>query len=174
MVIRLVTHGDLLLPDFLKQLAVRSVAAWRAGRHGVVLKDPAHVVEQFCGREQHIGTMVVMEVIQEELGVLISLGCGFPEPAVRLLSILSHILAGEVQLAQGVLSILVVLPGGSVQMLQRFGGILWDILSLQIQFPQPVGGPGIALCRRFFIQDTASSIRFWLCSSLPRTYWEMS
>ena len=146
-----VVEGDLLLTNLPEQFAVRSVAARRAGRNGVVLKDPAHVVEQFCGREQHIGTVVVMEVIQEKLCVLISLGCGFPEPAVRLLSILSHIFSGEVQLAQGVLGILAALPGGSVQILQRLGSILWDIPSHQIQFPQPVGGVGIALRRRFFI-----------------------
>ena len=73
MIIRLVAHGDLLLTDLLAQFTVRSVTARRAGRNGVVLKDPAHVVEQFGGREEHIGTAVVIEVIQEELGVLVSL-----------------------------------------------------------------------------------------------------
>ena len=151
MVIRLVAHGDLLLTDLLAQFAVRSVAAQRAGRNGVVLKDPAHVVEQFGGREEYIGTVIIIEVVQKELGVLISLGCGFPEPAMRLLPVLGHILAGEVQLAQGVLRILVALLGGIGQILHRSGCIFRDILSLQIQFPQPVGGPEIALRRCFLI-----------------------
>ena len=73
MVIRLVTHGDLLLADLLEQFTVRSVTARRAGRNGVVLKDPAHVVEQPGSREEHIGTAVVIDVIQEELGILVSL-----------------------------------------------------------------------------------------------------
>ena len=96
MVIRLVAHGDLLLTDLLEQFAIRSLTARRAGRNGVVLKDPAHVVEQLGGREEHIRAVVVIEVIQKELGVLVSLGCGFPEPAVCLLSIPSHIFSSEV------------------------------------------------------------------------------
>lgn len=73
MVIRLVAHGDLLLTDLLEQFTVCSVTARRAGRNGVVLKDPAHVVEQLGGREEHIGAVVVIEVIQKELGILVSL-----------------------------------------------------------------------------------------------------
>ena len=37
------------------------------------------------------------------------------------------------------------------RLLYRLGYILRDIRSLQIQFPQPVGGPEIALRRRFLI-----------------------
>ena len=70
---------------------------------------------------------------------------------IRLLPILGHILAGEVQLTQGVLRILVALLGSIGQILYRLGYILQDIRSLQIQFPQPVGGVGIALRRRFLI-----------------------
>ena len=73
MVIRLVAHGDLLLTDLLAQFAICSLTARRAGRNGVVLKDPAHVVEQLGSRQEHIGTAVVIEVVQEELGVLVSL-----------------------------------------------------------------------------------------------------
>ena len=43
---------------------------------------------------------------------------------VRLLPVLGHILAGEVQLAQGVLRILVALLGGIGQILYRLGRIL--------------------------------------------------
>ena len=73
MVIRPVAHGDLLLADLLAQFAVRSLTARRAGRNRVVLEYPAYVVEQLGGREEHIGAVVVIEVIQKELGVLISL-----------------------------------------------------------------------------------------------------
>ena len=108
-------------------------------------------MEELGGREEHIGAAVVIEVIQKELGILVSLRCGFPEPAIRLLPVLGHILAGEVQLAKSVLGILVSLLGGIAQILHRLGCILWDILSLQIQFPQPVSGPSVALLRRFLI-----------------------
>ena len=73
MIIRLVAHGDFLLTDLLEQFAIHSLTARRAGRNGVVLKDPAHVVEQFSGREEYIRAAVIIDVIQEELGVLISL-----------------------------------------------------------------------------------------------------
>ena len=63
MIIRLVAQGDLLLTDLLEQFTVCSVTARRAGRNGVVLKNPAHVVEQFGGREERIGTVVVIEVV---------------------------------------------------------------------------------------------------------------
>ena len=74
-----------------------------------------------------------------------------PEPAVRLLLIPSHILSGEIQLAQGVLSILVTLLSGIGQILYRLGYILRDIRSFQIHLAQPVGGVGIALRRGFLI-----------------------
>ena len=73
MVIRLVAHGDLLLADLLEQFAVRSLTARRAGRNGVVLKDAPHVVEQLGSREEHIGTVIIIEVIQEKPGILVSL-----------------------------------------------------------------------------------------------------
>ena len=112
MVVRLVSHGDLLRPDLSEQLSVHAMSRRGGRRHGVILKYLPQVVEQLGGRQERIGAVVVMEVLQEELGVLVSLGCRFPEPAVRLLSITSHILSGEVQLAQGVLRILVALLGG--------------------------------------------------------------
>ena len=73
MIIRLVAQGDLLLTDLLEQFTVRSLTARRARRNGVVLKNPAHVVEQPGSREEHIGIAVVIDVIQEELGILVSL-----------------------------------------------------------------------------------------------------
>lgn len=73
MVVRLVAQGNLFLAELLEQFAVRSLSARRAGQHGVVLEDPAHVVEQLGGGQKRIGTVVVVEVVQKELPVLVSL-----------------------------------------------------------------------------------------------------
>ena len=59
MVIRLVAQGNLFLTDLLEQFTVCSVTARRAGRNGVVLEYPAHVVEQFGDREEHICLCVI-------------------------------------------------------------------------------------------------------------------
>lgn len=72
-VIRLVAQGDLFLLNLSSELSIHSLARRGGRRHGVVLKDPAHVVEQLGGREEHIGTVVVIEVVEEELGILVSL-----------------------------------------------------------------------------------------------------
>ena len=107
MVIRLVAHGDLLLADLLEQFTVRSVAARRAGRNGVALKDPAHVVEQSGGRQEHIGLVGIVEVVHKELCILVSLFCRFTEIRPGPLTILLDILSGEVQLPQSILCVLV-------------------------------------------------------------------
>lgn len=72
-IVRLVAHGDLLGPDLLAQLSVYAMPHRVGGRDGVVLKDPAQVVEQSGGGQEDIGTASIVEVIQKELGVLISL-----------------------------------------------------------------------------------------------------
>ena len=38
-----------------------------------IAEMPPHVMEQFGGREEHIGAAVIIEVVQEKLGILISL-----------------------------------------------------------------------------------------------------
>jgi len=43
------------------------------GRYGILLKNPAQVVEQLGGREEHIRAVIVTEMLQEELGVFVSL-----------------------------------------------------------------------------------------------------
>ena len=49
MVIRLVTHGDLLFLDFPPQLSVHPLSHRGGGRHRVVTKDLTQMVEQSGG-----------------------------------------------------------------------------------------------------------------------------
>ena len=114
-VIRPVAQSDLLGPDFLAQLEVHTVPHRAGGRDGILLKNPAHVVDQLGGREEHIGAVVVMEVLQEELSVLVPLFCRRGEPLPCLLPV----------------------PR--------------DLPAREIQLPQPVGGPGIALGHCFLV-----------------------
>ena len=63
---------------------------------GVILKDPAHVVEQAGGRQHDGGRTEVILVFQEELCILVSLGGGTAEPVHRLGLVVSHTLSCEV------------------------------------------------------------------------------
>ena len=74
MIIRLVAHGDLLLLDLPPELSIHLLTYWGGGRHGVVLKDPAHVIEQPRDRQHHRGRAEIVSLLQEELSILISLG----------------------------------------------------------------------------------------------------
>ena len=56
LVVRLMTHGDLLLLDFSSEFSV-DMKAGAGVVQGVVLKDPAHVVEQAGGRQHDGGRM---------------------------------------------------------------------------------------------------------------------
>ena len=71
-VVRLMTHGDLLLLDFSSKFAVDMEASARSGQRAI-LKDPAHVVEQAGGRQHDGGRMEAVLVLQKELRVLVSL-----------------------------------------------------------------------------------------------------
>ena len=46
MVIRLVAHRNLLLLDLPPELSIHLLARRDGGWHGVVLEDPAHVIEE--------------------------------------------------------------------------------------------------------------------------------
>ena len=111
MVIRLVAHRNLLLLDLPPEFSIHLLTRRDCRRHGVVLEDPAHVVEQACDGKEHIGPVAVVKVIQKELCILVSLGCRLPEPVVCLLLILRHFFPCQVQLTQGVLRVLVALFG---------------------------------------------------------------
>ena len=84
MIIRLVAHGDLLLLDLPPEFSIHLLAYWDGGRHGVVLKDPAHVVEQLSDRQHDRGRAKIVLLLQEELSIWISLGGGAAEPRYRL------------------------------------------------------------------------------------------
>ena len=67
LVVRLMTHGDLLLLDFSSEFSVDMKAGAGVGQ-GVVLKDPAHVVEQAGGRQHDGGRMEGVLPFEEEQG----------------------------------------------------------------------------------------------------------
>ena len=151
MVIRLVTHGDLLFLDFPPQLSVHPLSHRGGGRHRVVTKDLTQMVEQSGGRQEHIGPARLIEVLQKEVGVLISLFRRFIEIRPGPLPVLFDILSGEVQLSKSVLGVLVSVFGGVGEIGHRLLHVFRDIFPLQIQLSQAVGGAGGVQRRRFLI-----------------------
>ena len=95
MVVRLVAHSNFLFLNFSLEFFVDMKTGTRWG-DGVVLKDPAHVVEQAGGRQHGGGWMEVTLAFQEELRVLVPLGSGASEPHHRLELILGHSLSSQV------------------------------------------------------------------------------
>lgn len=108
MVIRLVAHGDLLLPYPLPELALHEVDAGLR-RRSLVLEDPTHVIQETCGAGQEERTLGVVHVFQEILGVLITLRCRQREPSDGFVSILGDVFPQKIQLAEHVLRILISL-----------------------------------------------------------------
>ena len=106
MVVWLVAQRDPLFPELLVALSVDVQAGTGLGQR-VVLKDPAHVVEQAGDRQHYGGRTDFILPLQEELGVLVSLGGGTAEPNHCLGLVVSHSLPCQVQLAQHVLGVLV-------------------------------------------------------------------
>ena len=82
---------------------------------GAAGKDLTQMVEQPGGRQEHIGPARLIEVLQKEVGVFVSLFRRFIEIRPGLLPVLLDILPGEVQLSQSVLGVLVALFGGERQ-----------------------------------------------------------
>ena len=106
MVIRLVTHSDFLLSDFPAQLAVHEsdpAAWWRS----LLLEDAGHVMEELSGAGKEGG--YIIHVVEEILGVLISLFRRLCEPVDGGFTVLRNLLPQQVQLAESVLRILVSL-----------------------------------------------------------------
>ena len=68
--------------------------------------------------------MEAVLVLQEELGVLISLGGGPAEPIHRLCPILLHTLSNQIQFTQHILSVLVAGLRRFCEPIHRFGSIL--------------------------------------------------
>ena len=104
MIVRLVAHGDLLFLDFPPQLSVHPLSHRGGGRHRVVTKDLTQMVEQSGGRQEHIGPARLIEVLQKEVGVLVSLFRRFIEIRPGPLPVLFDILSGEVQFSKSVLA----------------------------------------------------------------------
>ena len=73
----------------------------------MILKEPAHVVEQPGNRQHHRGRVEIISLLQEELSILISLSGGAAEPHHCLGLIPWLPLSRQAQLAQHVLSVLV-------------------------------------------------------------------
>ena len=107
MVVRLVAHGDLLLLDLPPEFSIHLLARRDNERHGVVLEDPAHVIEQPGDRQHHRGRSEIVSLLQEELSILISLGGGTAEPRHRLSLVLWNPLSRQVQFAHRILGVLV-------------------------------------------------------------------
>ena len=138
MVIRLVAHGDLLLLDLPPEFSIYLLAYWDGGRNGVVLKDPAHVVEQLSNRQHHRGRAEIVSLLQEELSIRISLGGGTAEPHHCLDLIPWQPLSRQAQLPQHILGVLVARLCRFGEPIRRSGGVLADGASLQILFAQTV------------------------------------
>ena len=75
MVIRLVSHSDLLLSEFLKSLSVDLDTTRDSWNWRLLLENTTHVVEQSGDGQHDRGRLQVIPAVQEELSVLISL-CG--------------------------------------------------------------------------------------------------
>ena len=69
MVIRLVAHGDLLLPDLPPELAIHCDPHPGHGMWVLLLEDAAHVVEERDGG----GEESAIDTVQKKFGVLVAL-----------------------------------------------------------------------------------------------------
>ena len=94
------------------------------------------MVEQSGGRQEHIGPARLIEVLQKEVGVLVSLFRRFIEIRPGLLPVLFDILSGEVQFSKSVLGVLVSLFGGVGEIGHRFWHVLRDIFPSRYSFPR--------------------------------------
>ena len=102
MVIRLVPQSQSPLPELLTALAVDLQPPVHGVCLAVVLKDPAHVVQQPCHRLGCDRPVLVL-VIQQMLGVWVSLGrrAGQPLPSQGLVS--GYAISESIQSSQCIL-----------------------------------------------------------------------
>lgn len=80
MVIRLVTQGHALLLQLFQPLAVDLDSAGAGLGDGVVPEHPAHVMEQPGHRQHCRGRAVFFQIVQEILGILVTLLGGSGQP----------------------------------------------------------------------------------------------
>ncbi len=73
MVVRLVAHGDLFLPEFLHPFVVDLYAAGNRRGRSLFPEDVAHVIQETGDRQHDRGWFQIVPAIQEKLGVLITL-----------------------------------------------------------------------------------------------------
>ena len=106
MVVRLMSHGDLLLPDSPPELTVHEADPRKGGRR-LVPEYPAHVMEESGCVGQERRAPGIVHVVQKILSVLIPLFCRHGEPADGGVLVLGDISSQKVQLAEGVLRELV-------------------------------------------------------------------
>ena len=111
MVIWLVTQSDALLLQLLQPLAVDLDSTGTGLRNGVVLENPACVMEEpgYCQHDR--GRTVFLQMVQEILRILVALLCGLGQPKDGPLLVAGNFFSGEEQLAQHVLGKLVSMLG---------------------------------------------------------------
>ena len=76
MVIRLVTHSDLLLSELRQPLSVDLDSAGDGERWYLVLKNMAHVMKQSSDRQHDRGRLQTVPAVQEKLSVFVALRGG--------------------------------------------------------------------------------------------------
>ena len=72
-VIRLVTHSDLLLSELRQPLSVDLDSAGDGERWYLVLKNMAHVMKQSSERQHDRGRLQTVPAVQEKLSVFVAL-----------------------------------------------------------------------------------------------------
>ena len=85
MIVRFVTSGNFLFPDFCHELTVNLDAAGNGRRWCLVLEYPTHVMEEPGGGQHDRGRFQTVPAVQEKLSIFIALSSGLGKPVVSLL-----------------------------------------------------------------------------------------
>ena len=100
-------QGDALFLKLFQPLPVDLDTAGAGLGNGVVPEHPAHVMEQPGHRQHRRGRTVFLQVVQEILGILVTLLRRLAQPVYGLLLIVENLPTSKVQLAQHVLGVLI-------------------------------------------------------------------
>ena len=119
-------------------------------RQRVLLKDPAHVVEQTSDAQEYIGRSATVLLLEEPVGVGIALCRRLAEPVEARCFVVLHALAHEVQLAQHILRVLISVLRRTVKPFCRRSETLLYIFSSVIFLAQTVGGIAVSALRSGF------------------------
>ena len=109
MIIRLMSHYDLLLTDSLSELTFHMTTR-RVGRRKCLPENIADVMEEPQSTEEN--RRVTLTMVQEELSVAAASSGRLRQPVFRRVMILSYFFPLKVQLAEDILSVLISLTGG--------------------------------------------------------------